>query len=149
MLGWLYELGQVTFSLILVHFDFDYDFEKILWSLASYSFIIALERQKRGNLHNTLKTIWSWAVPSSDQLWPATSLLLCSYVILRLPTITILELRKNFPGWVVGSAENKASTAPNELGLGLSLAITLLCRIQDTQSYSYYLLFSRLWNWDT
>ena len=38
-----------------------------------------------------------------------------------------LELRKTFPGgwrWglVVGSAENKATSAPIELGLGLSLA---------------------------
>ena len=38
------------------------------------------------------------------------------------------SLEKNFPGgwgWVVGSAENRASSAPIELGLGLSLATTI------------------------
>ena len=37
-------------------------------------------------------------------------------------TNLVLVLRKNFPRWVDGSAENKANSAPLELELGLSLA---------------------------
>ena len=43
-------------------------------------------------------------------------------------------------GWVVGSAENRASSAPIELGLGLSLAIQLKLTIDNENLFCYAML---------
>ena len=69
-----------------------------------------------------------YILTSSDQLQIATNKLasLCRLsIMLNYRYLISWSSEKTFPGgWVVGFAENKASSAPIELGLGLSLAMT-------------------------